>query len=63
LKVEQWLPPWDNPRNKDKPLKRKESLMEVNTKKRRNARRVFEEIYGWLPTCDQPGSSAKREKN
>jgi len=30
--------------------------MEVNTKKRRNARRVFEELYGWLPIAISQGA-------
>jgi hypothetical protein len=46
LKIEKWLPPWDNPWETRKPFSRKEPLMKVNTRKRRNARRVFEQLYG-----------------
>jgi len=53
LKVEKWLPPWDNPRETKQTHKRKEPLMKVNTRKRRNARRVFEQMYGKQEMIDR----------
>jgi transposase-like protein len=53
LKVEKWLLPWNNPREKKQTFKRKEPLMRVNTRKRRKARRGFEQMYGKQEMIDR----------
>jgi transposase-like protein len=45
LKVEEWLPPWDNPAGFER-NQRKEPQMRVDTKKRKKARKGFEQMYG-----------------
>jgi len=44
LKLEVWLPPWDNPRANIS--KEKGATMKVNTKQRKKATHGFQEIYG-----------------
>jgi hypothetical protein len=44
LKLEVWLPPWDNPRANIS--KEKGATMKVNTKQRKKATKGFEQIYG-----------------
>jgi DNA-binding transcriptional ArsR family regulator len=44
LKLEVWLPPWDNPRANIS--KEKGATMKVNTKQRKYATKGFEQIYG-----------------
>jgi hypothetical protein len=54
LKVEKWLHPWNNPREREKQtFKRKEPLMRVNTRKRKKARRDFEQMYGKQEMIDR----------
>ncbi|OQB74969.1 MAG: Integrase core domain protein [Deltaproteobacteria bacterium ADurb.Bin135] len=44
LKLEVWLPPWNNPRANSS--KEKGATMKVNTKQRKKATQGFEHIYG-----------------
>jgi transposase-like protein len=53
LKLETVAPPWNNPRETKQTLKRKEPLMKVNTKKRKKARRYFEQMYGRQELIDR----------